>query len=496
MKLYNTLTRSLEPLTPLAPPAVTIYVCGPTVYDEPHIGHARSAYVFDGLRRYLTFRGYRVSFVRNVTDVDDKIIEKARHELATRDPSVPLGTGKRQATASLDTACREVAERYLARYHEVMDRLGIARPDIEPLATEHVVPEMTDLIATLLLNGAAYETKTGVYFAVRRHAGYGRLSHRTVDELQAGARVEPGEDKRDPLDFALWKTAKPGEPSWKSPWGEGRPGWHIECSAMSTKYLGETFDIHGGGVDLVFPHHENEVAQAEAASKPFAKCWVHNGLLTVNGEKMSKSLGNYVTVDNALHACKENPDILKTFFLSAHYRSPVDYAPTNLQAAAKRFNRWFNVFYMGRYQPGEYEPVMAVKEIDDARNDFLAAMDDDLNTPQALAALDQLSSLALQWRIDVTLLRDEEPEARRLKGHINLVSRALEEFGRNVFGLTFDTREVSETVQAEAEALLQQREEARRDGNYRLADGIRERIHQLGFIVEDTPRGPQLAPRR
>ncbi|HBH96765.1 MAG TPA: cysteine--tRNA ligase, partial [Candidatus Omnitrophica bacterium] len=281
LHLYNTLTRRVQEFSPLAPPTVTMYVCGPTVYDDPHIGHARSAFVFEVLRRYLTFKGYAVTFVRNVTDVDDKIIEKARQELQIQDA--------RLKTQDLKAKCAEVAERYLKSYHEAMDRLGLQRPDLEPKATEHVTPDMTDFISKLLISGVAYEAQGDVYCAVRKCEGYGRLSGRSVDELQSGARVEPGERKQDPLDFALWKAAKPGEPSWKSPWGEGRPGWHIECSTMSTKYLGDTFDLHGGGVDLVFPHHENEIAQAQAAGKPFARGWVHNGLLTVNGEKMSKS---------------------------------------------------------------------------------------------------------------------------------------------------------------------------------------------------------------
>ncbi|MBI3011917.1 MAG: cysteine--tRNA ligase, partial [Candidatus Omnitrophica bacterium] len=303
MKLYNTFTRTLQDFEPLQPPTVTMYVCGPTVYDDPHIGHVRSAFTFDLLRRYLEHRGFRVRFVRNVTDVDDKIIEKARQEVV-RSP-------KSEVRSDLNAVCGEVAERYLKSYHETMERLGLGAPTEEPRATAHVVPEMTDFISKLLIAGVAYETKTGdVYFSVRKFSGYGKLSNRTLDELKAGARIEPGEGKQDPLDFALWKAAKPGEPAWESPWGKGRPGWHIECSAMSTKYLGDAFDIHGGGLDLVFPHHENEIAQAQAAGKPFATYWVHNGLLTVNGGKMSKSLGNFVTVEEALKACGDEPDVL------------------------------------------------------------------------------------------------------------------------------------------------------------------------------------------
>ena len=475
LRLHNTLTRTLEEFAPLTPTTVTMYVCGPTVYDDPHIGHARSAYVFDVLRRYLASKKFQVTFVRNVTDVDDKIIAKAN------DLGLPV---------------TDVTQRYLTSYHEALHRLGIGEPTNEPKATEHVVPEMTDLIAKLLVNGVAYEAGGDVYFAVRKFEGYGRLSNRTPDELKAGARVEPGEQKHDPLDFALWKAAKPGEPSWTSPWGEGRPGWHIECSAMSTKYLGDRFDIHGGGVDLVFPHHENEIAQAQAAGKPFARYWVHNGLLTVNGEKMSKSLGNFVTVDEALKSCGRSADILKTFFLSAHYCSPIDYAQDNLKAAAKRFERWFTVFYEGRYQPDEYEPGIAVKEVDAIHEQFTSGMDDDLNTPKALAALDQLANLALQWHLELQHSSEEATTGRRLKSKIHAASDLLGKFGREIFGFTFEGRKDDDKVRKLANELLQQREEARRDGNYRLADGIRERIQNLGFSVKDTPKGPQLVRRR
>ena len=324
--LYNTLTRRVEVFEPLDPDKkrVGLYVCGPTVYDDPHLGHARSAFVFDVLRRHLSHRGYEVTFVRNVTDVDDKIIQKA------------------QTTGQSSDA---VARQYLASYHAMLTRLGILPPTHEPCATQHI-DQMIELISKLCIDGAAYEAApTGavdkdVYFAVRHFKAYGQLSNRTIDELQVGARVEPGEHKRDPLDFALWKAAKPGEPFWKSPWGNGRPGWHIECSAMSTKYLGDQFDIHGGGVDLVFPHHENEIAQAQAAGKPFATYWLHNGLLTINGQKMSKSLGNFVTVDAAIDACHGHADALKVFFLSSHYRSPVDYTASNITAA---YNRWWHL---------------------------------------------------------------------------------------------------------------------------------------------------------
>ena len=506
MKLYNTLTRSVEPFSPLAPPAVTMYVCGPTVYDEPHIGHARSAFIFDMLRRYLTHRGYQVTFVRNVTDVDDKIIEKARQELATSD--------KRQATSNLNARCREVAERYLKSYHETMDRLGINRPDIEPLATEHVVPEMTDFISKLLMQGAAYEAEGDVYFSVRKFQGYGTLSNRALDELQAGARVEPGEHKQDPLDFALWKAAKPGEPFWKSPWGDGRPGWHIECSAMSTKYLGEAFDIHGGGVDLIFPHHENEVAQARAAGKPFARCWVHNGLLTVNGEKMSKSLGNFITLDQALIESHNQPDVIKVFFLSSHYRSPVDYNSSRLTAA---YQRWFGLKLLLQDEPHfrrdweekwkEHFPNLTVPE--DRNNEiikieegFTKAMDDDLNTPEALACLDALVRLTNTWRERVHL--EEKASASQAMEFKPVQSWALDCLSvvraaekltvlGNLLGL-FQVP-VRELTTKELEK-IHERDNARKRGNFQVADDVRRKLLEEGIELRDTPYGTLWHPKR
>ncbi len=463
MKLYNTLTRSLEPFTPLKPPAVSMYVCGPTVYDVPHLGHLRSAYVFDVLRRHLA-RDYQVTFVRNVTDVDDKIIERARQE----------GGG-------LAAACQAVSTRYLQAYHEALDRLGIQRLDAkdEPLATAHVVPVMTDFISTLLIKGAAYEAKGDVYFAVRKFPGYGRLSNRALDELQAGARVEPGEQKQDPLDFALWKAAKPGEPSWNSPWGKGRPGWHIECSAMSTKYLGEAFDIHGGGLDLIFPHHENEIAQAQAAGKPFAKYWVHHGLLTVNGEKMSKSLGNFITVEAALKECGGQPDVLKVFFLSTHYRSPIDYSPANLRAAEGRYRRLVNFFYrvMNADLPTESGEQPAPAPVLNLQDEFVKAMDDDLNTPRALAALDGLVTAGY---------------ASSESSHRMIASKYMSTLGKTL-GLFKGL--VGTRLSREQHELLQQREKARQQKQFKDADQIRATFAAQGLTIEDTPEGPVVLPK-
>jgi len=451
VKLYNTLTRSLEAFTPLTPPDVTMYVCGPTVYDDPHIGHARSAYIFDVLRRYLTYKKYVVKFVRNVTDVDDKIIERARKDAGTGD---------------LAAACRQVAERYLQRYHETMDRLGIARPDVEPKATEHVVPEMTDLIAKLFLQGVAYEAKDGVYFAVRKHPGYGKLSNRALDALQAGARVEPGEDKQDPLDFALWKAAKPDEPSWNSPWGKGRPGWHIECSAMSTKYLGDTFDIHGGGVDLVFPHHENEVAQAEAAGKPFAKFWVHNGLLTVNGEKMSKSVGNYITVEQVLKDWSHS-DYLKIFFLKTHYRSPIDYSVEKMAEAKKNWGEFSRFFQHCQQVEGEKPPVEVAALQRDFKVAFESAMDDDLNTPKALSVLFDLVNLSNGYL--------ESLDAGKVIT-VKFLQQVLVECGTTLGLFLQGATEVDPPMWERIKKKIAERDAARKAKDFKKADAIRQEL--------------------
>ena len=468
MKLYNTLTRRVEPFEPQRPPAVAVYACGPTVYDDPHIGHARSAFIFDALRRALRFRGYRVTFVRNITDVDDKIIDKARQESA--------GGG----AGDLAARCREVAARYTERYHAAMDRLGIERPDLEPRATEHVVPDMTDCIARLLVKGVAYEAGGDVYFSVRKADGYGKLSNRSLDELQAGARVEPGERKVDPLDFALWKAAKPDEPSWNSPWGPGRPGWHIECSTMSTKYLGDAFDLHGGGVDLVFPHHENEVAQAEAAGKPFARCWVHHGLLTVNGEKMSKSLGNYLTLDQVLGR-HPHPDYLKLLFLKTHYRSPIDYSDEKM-AEAKRnwdeFSRFFQHVLQQEAEAAGAGPV--APEASAARDAFAAALDDDLNTPRALAVLFDLVNTGHR------LMESGGAQGRRTA---RSVCDALLECG-GVLGLF--RHGMTEEPAAERERiqeLIAERGAARKAKDFTRADDIRARLRQEGVLLTDTADG-------
>ena len=468
MKLYNTLTRSIEPFTPLAPPTVTMYACGPTVYDVPHIGHARSAYVFDVIRRYLEFQGYRVRFIRNVTDVDDKIIDRARQA---------LGAG---GTGDLKEACRVLTERYLTSYHEALGRLGVGCPTDEPRATDHVVPEMTDFIAQLLVNGVAYEAGGDVYFSVRKFPGYGVLSNRTLDELQAGARVEPGERKQDPLDFALWKAAKPEEPSWDSPWGKGRPGWHIECSTMSTKLLGDDFDIHGGGLDLIFPHHENEIAQAQALGKGFARCWVHNGLLTVRGEKMSKSQGNWLTLEEVF-ADFPHPDHLKIFFLKTHYRSPIDFSKARMDEAKRNWEEFSWLIQHVDQLPDRVTPGAAPqKSASDGRSLFTEAMDDDVNTPKAMAALFDLTRRGREALQKGTA--DESATARSCVADLLDLGMVLGLFQQGV-------ADVNAQARTRIEALIKERDGARQRKDFSRADAIRTSLQDEGYHLTDTPRG-------
>ena len=320
LSVFNTMGSRKEPFVPLAPGKVRMYVCGVTVYDLCHIGHARANVAFDIIVRYLRHAGYDVTYVRNFTDIDDKILRRAAQE---------------------GSDYLAVSTKYIRAFHDDFDRLGLLRPDAEPKATENI-PEIVALVARLVRGGKAYEVGGDVYYSVKGFPGYGKLSGKNVDDLRAGARVDVDERKNDPLDFALWKASKPGEPAWESPWGPGRPGWHIECSAMSMKHLGETFDIHGGGKDLVFPHHENEIAQSEAATgKPFARYWLHNGFVNVNNEKMSKSLGNFFTLRDVLAQFK--PEVLRFFLASSHYRSPIDYSDQSLTEAKAGLDRLYRV---------------------------------------------------------------------------------------------------------------------------------------------------------
>ena len=442
IRFTNTLGGAKVDFAPIAPPKVGIYVCGPTVYDETHVGHARPAIVFDVLRRHLTWRGYDVVFVRNVTDVDDKIINKA-NELGV-DPAV-------------------VAERFTRRYDDAMRALGVLPPDVAPRASGHIT-EMVDLIARLVDGGHAYPGEGSVYYAVESFEGYGKLSGRGLDELANRERVERAPGKRHGLDFALWKAAKPGEPRWPSPWGPGRPGWHIECSAMSARYLGRPFDIHGGGADLIFPHHENEIAQSEAGNdEPLANIWLHNGHVIIGGEKMSKSSRNFVLVEDAV--ARYGANVLRLFFCGAHYRSQMDYGPEGLDEARSVWER-FRAFLRVAPAGGEAS--------DDLLSAFGAAMDDDLNTPAALAALHALVAGGNRGDIDPAC------------------ARAAVVTGLGVLGVdTSGDGETTDIVGPLVELLLRQREDARRSKDFARADEIRDELAEIGVRIEDSAQGPR-----
>lgn len=477
MKIYNSLTRQKEDFAPIREGKVGMYVCGPTVYDEPHIGHARSAYNFDVVRRYLRYKGFDVLFVRNVTDVDDKIIEKAKSAVSHQSSSI-----------SLEEAAKEVSKKYLDAYHRDMGLLGIAPPDREPKATEYI-PKMIGFIELLISKGAAYPSGGDVYFNIKKAGSYGKLSNQNLEKMESGARISPGEAKSDPLDFALWKKAKEGEPSWDSPWGKGRPGWHIECSAMSSDILGDEFDIHGGGIDLIFPHHENEVAQSEGAGKKFARYWIHNGLLTIDSEKMAKSLGNFITIQDFL-AKHGDGDYLKLLFLSTHYRHPVDYTPEKIGEMKKEKERFVLLCSkVDRIMKAQSLKRKAksekIKELEDFRIKFEEAMDDDFNTPLALAALFDLATFTNKLMHEKSGFNDEEIS------RIVPAKDLLSELGA-VLGLT-----LSKTTYAPDDAFdesqiskkIDERNAARKNRDFKLADDIRRSLDAAGVILEDTKDG-------
>ena len=466
LRIYNTLTRKKEEFVPLTPGRVGIYVCGVTVYDFSHVGHARSALVFDMIRRYLIFRGYQVRFVRNFTDVDDKIIQRAQREGVT---------------------AQEVSERYVAAEREDMAALGVLAPDVYAKATDHI-PQMIALIERLVATGLAYPMEGDVYFEVARFPAYGRLSGKNLDELVAGARVDVDERKRDPRDFVLWKGAKPGEPSWPSPWGPGRPGWHIECSAMAIQYLGETFDLHGGGEDLIFPHHECEIAQAEGVTgKPFVRYWLHNGLLNLGAEKMSKSLGNTLTIRELLK--RHDPDAMRLYLLGAHYRHPLDFAEERIAESARALTRLRALQdeadrLASRGTPGPGPDGGLLDEAAAHRARFEAAMDDDFNAPQALGVLFDLARVLQGARERVA--QGITGVGAFLLGVGELVSLA------RVLGLLESARKeaaVEPQLKARIESLVYLRQEARRQRDFAEADRLREELARLGVILEDTRDG-------
>ncbi len=481
MQLFNTISRAKEPFVSRQPGKVAMYVCGITAYDLCHIGHARSSVVFDVLVRYLKYLGYAVTFVRNFTDVDDKIIKRANDEGASSDA---------------------IAEKYIAAFYEDMDKLGILRADAEPRATQYI-GEMVALAERLIERGHAYRTPSGdVYFRVRSFAGYGKLSGRDVEDMRSGARVAPGEEKEDPLDFALWKASKPGEPVWESPFGPGRPGWHLECSAMSEKLLGLPIDIHGGGQDLVFPHHENEMAQSEAATdEPFCRFWVHNGFVRINTEKMSKSLGNFVTIRDIYK--RYLPEVLRFFLVSSHYRSPLDYSNQALDEAEKGLKRIYaakaqmeQALTRSKWSETKLPPEIG-EELAKLEEAWTAAMDDDLNTAQALGHVFGMVRLAGRVMEDKGLSKSREAAEllRRILGDLAAWSEVLGVFGQESLEFLAELK-ASRTARlgidpARVDALVAERQEARKAKDFARSDAIRDELSALGVTVMDTPSGPQ-----
>ena len=463
IRIYNTMTRTKEEFVPLAAPHVGMYVCGVTVYDQSHVGHARSAMVFDVIRRYLTFKGYQVTFVKNYTDVDDRIIKRASQEGVT---------------------AREFAERFIAAERADMASLGVLAPDVDPKATEHV-PQMIELISRLVASGHAYPIDGDVYFEIRRFPSYGRLSGKNLDELLAGARVEVDERKRDPRDFALWKGAKPGEPAWDSPWGPGRPGWHIECSAMAMQYLGESFDLHGGGEDLIFPHHECEIAQAEACTgRPFARYWAHNGMVNMGKDKMSKSLGNTLNIREVVK--RHDPDALRLWVLGTHYRNMIEWSEERVEESARALDRFARLRRDATAVRGGAAAASLPPAFAEFRPRFARAMDDDFNTPQALAALfDFVRALAEA--------RDRGPAVIAPGGGFVAGVDELVQLAR-VLGL-FGRDAAAEGPPAEVERLVVARGEARARRDFKRSDELRDEIARLGWLVEDTSAGPRLTPK-
>jgi len=481
MKVFNTLSGQKEEFLPhpsQVKDEVKMYVCGVTPYDNCHIGHAMSYIIFDVIRRYLRFRGYKVKYVQNITDIDDKIIDRA---------------------SKLGISPAELAQKYTDSYFEDMDALNIERADIYPRATEEI-PKIIEVIQTLIDKGFAYPAGGSVYFRVRNVPDYGRLAHRNLAEVMAGTRIEPGEDKEHPMDFALWKASKPGEPCWESPWGQGRPGWHIECSAMSLKYLGDTLDIHGGGQDLIFPHHQNEIAQSESFTgvKPFVKYWLHNGLVQLGEEKMSKSLGNLITIKQALE--EYSPDAIRIFILSSYYRSPLKYSEEALEAAERGAER----LWQANEREGRGKQLDWSKFVEHQRQRFIDAMDDDFNTAQAVAVLFDLAR-------DINRLGDEgysvihgQQLLAELAGVLGLALKptrklikpvgipSAEEFGIPTI-ITFPPKIDSEK---DIENLIRQRDRLRKAKKWQEADKIRAKLDEMGVTLEDTPEGTIIRPKR
>ncbi|MDF2558199.1 MAG: cysS [Bacillales bacterium] len=457
MKIYNTLTRQKEDFIPLEPGKVKMYVCGPTVYNYIHIGNGRSYIAFDTIRNYLEYKGYEVNFISNFTDVDDKLIHAA-NELKLDVPTV--------------------AERFIEAFFNDTAALGCRKATHHPRVMDHM-DLIIEFVGELINKGMAYESEGDVYYRTRKFAGYGKLSHQSVDELKVGARVETGDKKEDPLDFALWKAAKPGEIYWESPWGYGRPGWHIECSAMARKYLGDTIDIHAGGQDLTFPHHENEIAQSEALTgKPFARYWMHNGFLNIDNEKMSKSLGNFLTVHEMI---KEfDPQVFRFLMLSVHYRNPINYSLDLLESAKNSLDRLRTTYQNLKHRQEastdltENDQVW-IEKLKDIRSQFETAMDDDFNTANAVSALFELSKQGNYYLLEKNTTKQ-------------VVQEFLNEFETlfNVLGLKL---ELEENIDELVENLIEERIEARKNRDFKRSDEIRDQLKEMNIVLEDTAQG-------
>ncbi|PGS52835.1 cysteine--tRNA ligase [Bacillus sp. AFS041924] len=458
IQIYNTLTRNKEDFKPIEDGKVKMYVCGPTVYNYIHIGNARPAIVFDTVRRYFEYRGYEVNYVSNFTDVDDKLI-KAANQLGSDVPTI--------------------ADRFINAYFEDVHALGCKTATNHPRVMENM-DIIIDFVDELVKKGYAYESEGDVYFKTKEFDGYGKLSHQSIEDLRIGERIEVGEKKDDPLDFALWKAAKPGEIFWESPWGKGRPGWHIECSAMAKKYLGETIDIHAGGQDLSFPHHENEIAQSEALSgKTFSNYWMHNGYINIDNEKMSKSLGNFVLVHDIIKIV--DPMLLRFFMLSVHYRHPINYSEELLQEAKNGFERIKTAYQNIKHRLESSTNLTEddhrwLKEIEDEKTTFQKVMDDDFNTANAISVLYQLAKLANQYLLETHT-------------STNVLNQLLSTFDElsNVLGITLVNEEA--ILDDEIEALIQKRTEARKNRDFALADQIRDQLKEMNIMIEDTPQG-------
>lgn len=485
LQLFNTLTRNKEEFVPLEPGKIRFYVCGVTVYDHCHIGHARSAIVFDVIYRYLMHLGYEVTYVRNFTDIDDKIIRRANEE---------------------GTDYRTIAQRYITAFYEDMDALGVLRPNLEPLATDNI-PGMIEIIQKLMDKGIAYQSGTDVYFQVEGFPSYGRLSGRALEDMMAGARVEVDANKRNPMDFVLWKGSKPGEPAWDSPWGPGRPGWHIECSAMGNRFLGKTFDIHGGGKDLIFPHHENEIAQSEAAfDAPFVKYWIHNGFVNINNEKMSKSLGNFFTIRDVLQ--RVHPEALRLFVLSKHYRSPVDFSDETVAEAERGLEKLYHTLAAVKDRtPASQEGETAEKALQSQDSElfqetlalpqaFTEAMDNDFNTAQVIGYffglqrhlqrfLDRFGQKKLKGPA-AALARKAASTLRQYAGIMGLLSLEPEVFMQEQRMLKL---KATGMTAEEVERLMELRQQARKNKDFAEGDRIRKELEDKGIQLEDTAGG-------